>query len=92
VVVGMAFQQAIITELTFRRSYLQGSFSTDHDFKYRLSVGYDFRAGLTAGNDFRARLSAGHDCKADLIKISVCRNDLTEGHNFRTGFYNKLLL
>jgi len=54
-IVGMAFQQAIITELAFR-SCFQGLFSTGHDYRYGLFVGYDIRAGLTAGNDFRAGL------------------------------------
>jgi hypothetical protein len=53
-VVHMAFQQAIITELPLSRSCLQGWFSTCHDYRYSLSLGCDFRVGLTAGNELRA--------------------------------------
>ena len=81
-IVGLAFQQAMIFVLLL----------TTYVYKYGLSACYDCMAGLTAIYDSRSGLSAGHDCMAELTRIAIynCKDAHSKAHDCRAGSYNKL--
>ena len=79
-IVGLAFQQAMIFVLLL----------TTYVYKYGLSACYDCMAGLTAIYDIRSSLSEGRDCMAELIAIYNCKDAHSKDHDCRAGSYNKL--